>query len=533
MDGYVYDAPPQARETRTVRRRGLIAGAAALAAGFLAQRNTQPTLAIDGDALRMGQDPDGGTDLSNLAGKVTHVITGYNADRTYTGDKFFVFDAASVNAGQTKFNIESVRAIGAGNRPGLVAMVEGTTVGTPAFAAVYATGATTGSSATLPSGAVGVYGTTTNHAAIRGHSTNYIGAWGSSIGGVGVRGESTNDTGVVGAGGANGGAGVKAFGGTGGGSGLVAIADGASDPGPAQGSAIYGRGAGTTHIGIRGDSAGGNGVQGSSTSSSGVLGISTAARGVYGQIPAASSAPGTIGVHGECLSTGTGGIGVMGASTNGYGVSGTTSGVGVVAGLYGTSNTAYGIIGHTAAAGYSGLTAITGTTGVAALAATSTNANAYAAYFQGTTVVQGNFAVVGGNKSAAVKDASGQHRLVYCMESPESWFEDFGKAKLVNGHADVALDKTFAEIVHTDDYHVFLTEYDGHNDLYVTKQSPAGFAVQAKNGAPSGSFSYRVVAKRADSKGERLAKFDLPKINTPDESKLPKAAPSPLPPIKP
>jgi len=33
------------------------------------------------------------------------------------------------------------------------------------------------------------------------------------------------------------------------------------------------------------------------------------------------------------------------------------------------------------------------------------------------------------------------------------------------------------------------------------------------------------VAKRSDIKGERLAKFDLPKINIPDESKLPKPEP--------
>jgi len=45
---------------------------------------------------------------------------------------------------------------------------------------------------------------------------------------------------------------------------------------------------------------------------------------------------------------------------------------------------------------------------VAALAATATVDTAYAAYFQGTTVVQGTFVAFGGSKSAAVKDASGQ-----------------------------------------------------------------------------------------------------------------------------
>ena len=41
----------------------------------------------------------------------------------------------------------------------------------------------------------------------------------------------------------------------------------------------------------------------------------------------------------------------------------------------------------------------------------------------------------------------------------------------------------------------------------------------------SGTVSYRVVAKRADIKGERLAMFTLPKINHPDPDKLPKPEP--------
>jgi hypothetical protein len=314
---------------------------------------------------------------------------------------------------------------------------------------------------------------------------------------------------------------------------------------------VAGFGAGTNTIGVLGDGAGGGGssigavgIQGQNAQfgvvgkvsnvpntiavhgdnqSSGAGGI-----GVQGQI--AGTAANTIGVYGVNYSTGTNTTGVYGAASVGNGVVGATYGTGGVAGVYGYSNSAYGVIGSTTATGYSGLTAITGTPGVAALAATSTNGGAYAAYFQGSTVVQGDFAVVGGAKSAAVKDAAGQHRLVYCMESPESWFEDFGRSKLVNGRADVALDPIFAQIVHADDYHVFLTEYDDHSALFVTKQTAAGFAVHAKgNPAASGTFSYRVVAKRADIKGERLARFEMPKIHIPDESKLI----TPAPPKKP
>ena len=48
-------------------------------------------------------------------------------------------------------------------------------------------------------------------------------------------------------------------------------------------------------------------------------------------------------------------------------------------------------------------------------------------------------------------------RRLYCMESPESWFEDFGEATLVCGEASIPLDPDFAAVVDTAKYHVFLT----------------------------------------------------------------------------
>jgi hypothetical protein len=246
------------------------------------------------------------------------------------------------------------------------------------------------------------------------------------------------------------------------------------------------------------------------------------------------------GVYGEAI--GAGGYGVAGVATNAYGVFGQSSGgngvygiataagsTQVVAGVFGDSTASYGVIGRTTAVGYSGITGITTTPGAAAFAGTSTVPGAYAAYFQGLTVVQGNFAVVGGAKSAAVKDATGQHRLVYCVESPEAWFEDFGEATLTNGQASVPLDKTFAEVVHTDRYQVFLTDYGSSGHLSVPSRTVTGFVVQAEKAAASGTVGWRVVARRADIKGERLAKFDLPKINHPD----PDGLPNPVPPKKP
>jgi hypothetical protein len=124
-----------------------------------------------------------------------------------------------------------------------------------------------------------------------------------------------------------------------------------------------------------------------------------------------------------------------------------------------------------------------------------------------------NSLTVTGNKSAAVPFPDGTHRRLYCMESPDSWFEDFGTGTLANGQAQVRLDPDFAATVHTDDYHVFLTEYDDNNPLYVTERSATGFAVRAKTSTTaSGTFSYRVVAKRGDILAPRLEKLTMPTI---------------------
>jgi hypothetical protein len=71
--------------------------------------------------------------------------------------------------------------------------------------------------------------------------------------------------------------------------------------------------------------------------------------------------------------------------------------------------------------------------------------------------------VVNGTKSAAVPFPDGSRRLLYTMESPESWFEDFGISQLLNGNAEVTLDPGFAAIVTSDVYHVFISEYGDNN----------------------------------------------------------------------
>jgi hypothetical protein len=135
-------------------------------------------------------------------------------------------------------------------------------------------------------------------------------------------------------------------------------------------------------------------------------------------------------------------------------------------------------------------------------------------------IVGGDFIVVGGAKSAAVQHPDGSHRLLYCIESPESWFEDFGEAQLDCGHSEVTIDSNFAAAADTEAYHVFLTAYDNDQVLHVTNRTPTGFTVQSdvalaelkgKNRSDlSGAFSWRIVAKRKDIKGERFARVTIP-----------------------
>jgi hypothetical protein len=141
---------------------------------------------------------------------------------------------------------------------------------------------------------------------------------------------------------------------------------------------------------------------------------------------------------------------------------------------------------------------------------------AFAGVFSGPVQVHGDVTVFGnatvnGLKSAVVPFPDGSNRKLYCMESPESWFEDFGTGYLKNGQAEIPLDAEFASIVNSDDYHVFLSEYDDNNALYVTNRTSMGFGVRSKlSPTATGTFSYRVVAKRKDITGPRFDKVVLP-----------------------
>ena len=239
---------------------------------------------------------------------------------------------------------------------------------------------------------------------------------------------------------------------------------------------------------------GGIAVEGSSPNGTGVYGY-TAGNG-YGLM--GYSAANGIGMYASA----NGGSAVYAVSTSGYAVYGSSTNAGAINGQASAANQA-GVLGQSSGAnGY-------GVWGYA------TGVGAYAGLFTGRVLVQGDFAVTG-SKSALVPHPDGTHRLLYCVESPEAWFEDVGEGRLAGGQAAVSLDADFAALVDAKSYHVFLTEHDDHNALFVTGRTASGFVVKAKGSATaSGTFSWRVVAKRKDAPGARLAKQSVPTPGVP------------------
>jgi len=301
----------------------------------------------------------------------------------------------------------------------------------------------------------------------------------------------------------------------------------------------------------------GFGILGNSQANVGVVGASGASAGVFGF--SAGSAVGTLG-----LANGGGGRGVAGGGDTGVAGWGAITGVygearvgqaalagvygrahggteGVIgesergAGIRGDSDSGVGVIGSSPDGhGVDGFSQ--NDVGVAAFTSSNTPfmpalfaAGMSAAEFQGDVRLVGNLStgnwfvdfgqdvgdvliggdlLVIGNKGAAVPHPDGTRRTLYCMESPESWFEDFGRARLVRGKATVRLDRTFAAVVRTGDYHVFVSPEGDCRGLCVSGRTRHGFEVrELQKGTSTLRFSYRIVAKRKDVSGVRFQKI--------------------------
>lgn len=272
----------------------------------------------------------------------------------------------------------------------------------------------------------------------------------------------------------------------------------------------------------------GIGVEGRSKSSSGVIGWSRYDFGVQGvsgkgAMPISSFAlrAGVLGLASEAPSDSAlkaVPVGVLGSGSTDDNASSAFGMVGVAGGASVSKQKSVGVIGMYSGAGAgigvfaSAVQNPPGPTEVGeSFAIIADGQGGPAASFLGDVRVSGNFTVFGGQKNAAVPHPDGTHRVMSCMESPESWFEDFGEAQLVKGRAEVKLDPDFAALVHTHDYHVFVSAYGDSKGLYVSDRTKHGFIVRENQGGASNvGLSYRIAARRKDTPMHRLPKVEAP-----------------------
>jgi hypothetical protein len=259
-------------------------------------------------------------------------------------------------------------------------------------------------------------------------------------------------------------------------------------------------------VGVSGSSGTGEGVHGSSGNNAGVFGSSGSGPGVHGICHSVKP-----GVRGESTLN----HGVFGLSGNDPGVAGVRGHSNARFGVAGTSNTNTAIIGDGPTIGVLGRSHPKTGRGVIGFSndgfgLAGVSPSGMAGVFNGNVFVDKDF-TVGGNKAAAVKHPDGTRRLTYCVEAPESWLEDFGRAELRDGRASVELDPDFAALIESEDYHVYLTPEGPTRGLYVERREENGFEVrEQEEGSSSIAFSYRIVGRRWDVDSNRLEIFEPP-----------------------
>ena len=247
--------------------------------------------------------------------------------------------------------------------------------------------------------------------------------------------------------------------------------------------------------GVFATSSGGTGVWGitSSISAAGVIGDNTFGEAVVGRNRGGNGVGAVVGRNDSS------GYGVRGFNTeNGIGVlgqSGISGGTGV-AGRFENVNSAN--TNNTVEI------ATNGSGGWALNVNASSTANGVLVT---TNPASTGLSVVGGTKSAIVETSQGATAL-YCEESSEVWFADYGLGKLNNGEVRINIESLFSETVNLNEvYHVFV-QARGNSDLFTCNYDNTGFTVKSSNGDMNVEFSYRIVAKRLGYEARRLKKID-------------------------
>jgi hypothetical protein len=218
--------------------------------------------------------------------------------------------------------------------------------------------------------------------------------------------------------------------------------------------------------------------------------------GVYGNNQ--GSGPGA-GAVGNYVGSATGTTTPTGVSAYSNPTVGGNTRIGVLGNYNGAIHYGLGIIGIGFGGGI-----ITGNNDIAVVGWRANNSN-FSGYFNG------NHAIANGTKSASVGTQWG-NQLLYCMESPEVWFEDIGRGTLNGGSATIYLDSIFKQVTVIDQdhpIHVFVQLEGECEDVFVTPGTSSFTVTEKNNGHSNVSFSYRVIAKRVHFQDHRYGNDPL------------------------
>ena len=136
------------------------------------------------------------------------------------------------------------------------------------------------------------------------------------------------------------------------------------------------------------------------------------------------------------------------------------------------------------------------------VASTTVNTGVYVAYRNaGTNYKIINAGGFGGLVSTDVLGVNNDYRTMFCPESPEVLFQDFGKGQWMNGQAHITLDPTFSKNIVVNDNRVLQVYVQLEGDckgVFVTNKTKNGFdVIELQGGNSTVSFTWFVSANRA------------------------------------
>lgn len=140
--------------------------------------------------------------------------------------------------------------------------------------------------------------------------------------------------------------------------------------------------------------------------------------------------------------------------------------------------------------------------------------------------------------SCTVQDGAGVDRTLYCSESPEFYFEDYGQGQLVNGRAHINIDTLLAKHVIIDDAHPLRVYIQIEGDenckgVVVKNKTGAGFdVVEMMGGNSNATFQWHIVCNvndvdLGDGRVSHLANARFAPMGAPRETVEQKTAEAP------